>query len=165
MITVFIYGLDQFVVGHLSKDMTSSLAKLYEVEEDEISFVANSNMVFHNGVEQTSWNTLVHVHAPMKVSVLQDLVAKYIISSIKGVSINVAVEFYYYSQDNRFQEINFEYPRFIKEDNIVQAGEEYDSFDDDCDDDCDCDHHMQEGEGSDEIYTGDIFADFNKNKK
>jgi len=164
MITVIIYGLDQFVVGHLSKDMTSSLAKLYEVEEDEISFVAPNNMVFHNGVEQTSWNTVVHVHAPMKVSVLQDLVAKYIIATIKGVSINVAVEFYYFSQDNRFEEINHEYPRFIKEDNIV--GVEND--DDDCcdDDDCDCDHdHREEGEGNDQIYTGDIFADFNKNKK
>jgi len=102
----------------------------------------------------------------MKVSVLQDLVAKYIIAAIKGVSINVAVEFYYFSQDNRFQEINFEYPRFIKEDNIVGVGEDIDECDDDCDDDCDCGHnHLEEGEAENQIYTGDIFADFNKTKK
>ena len=74
MITIIFYGLDQFVVGQLSKQMTPGLAKLYEVNEDQINFVAPNDMVFHKGVEQTSWNLLIHVHAPMKVSVLQDLV-------------------------------------------------------------------------------------------
>ena len=59
MITVFIYGLDQFVVGRLSREMTPNLAKLYEVSEDEIIFVAPENMVFHKGVEQTSWNIII----------------------------------------------------------------------------------------------------------
>ena len=39
MITITIYGLDQFVVGRLSREMTPNLAKLYEVSEDEILFV------------------------------------------------------------------------------------------------------------------------------
>ena len=64
MITITIYGLDQFVVGRLSREMTPNLAKLYELSEDEILFVAPENMVFHKGVEQTSWNIIIHVHAP-----------------------------------------------------------------------------------------------------
>ena len=144
MITVFIYGLDQFVVGRLSREMTPNLAKLYEVSEDEIIFVAPENMVFHKGVEQTSWNIIIHVHAPKKVSVLQDQVAKLILESIGDVAINKILEFYYYSEDNRYTKLNESYPRFIASDNLVDIEEE--DYED-----------MEEGEGEDEIFTGDIF--------
>ena len=147
MITVFIYGLDQFVVGRLSREMTPNLAKLYEVSEDEIIFVAPENMVFHMGVEQTSWNIIIHVHAPKKVSVLQDQVAKLILESIGDVAINKILEFYYYSEDNRYTKLNESYPRFIANDNLVDIEEE--DYED-----------MEEGEGENEIYTGDIFKDF-----
>ena len=147
MITVFIYGLDQFVVGRLSREMTPNLAKLYEVSEDEIIFVAPENMVFHKGVEQTSWNIIIHGHAPKKVSVLQDQVAKLILESIGDVAINKILEFYYYSEDNRYTKLNESYPRFIASDNLVDIEEE--DYED-----------MEEGEGEDDIYTGDIFKDF-----
>ena len=51
MITLIVYGLDQFVVGDLSRDMTPGLAKLYEVDEENIVFIAPQNMVFHKGVD------------------------------------------------------------------------------------------------------------------
>lgn len=155
MITVIFYGLDEFVVGRLSRELSPSLAKLYEVDEDEINFVAPNNMVFHNGVEQTSWNIIIHVHAPLKVSVLQDEVATYLVKAIGDIAINKVVEFYYYSQDNRYESINPDYPRYITESNVVNSDEEYCEDDDD---DC-C-----EGEDEDEIYTDDIFKDFNGNK-
>lgn len=147
MITVFIYGLDQFVVGRLSREMTPNLAKLYEVSEDEIIFVAPENMVFHKGVEQTSWNIIIHVHAPKKVSVLQDQIAKLILESIGDVAINKILEFYYYSEDNRYTKLNESYPRFIASDNLVDIEEE--DYED-----------MEEGEGENDIFTGDIFKDF-----
>ena len=140
MITVFIYGLDQFVVGRLSREMTPNLAKLYEASEDEIIFVAPENMVFHKEVEQTSWNIIIHVHAPKKVSVLQDQVAKLILESIGDVAINKILEFYYYSEDNRYTKLNESYPRFIANDNLVDIEEE--DYED-----------MEEGEG-------EIFKDF-----
>ena len=148
MITIVIYGLDQFVVGRLSREMTPNLAKLYELSEDEIIFVAPQNMVFHKGVEQTSWNIIIHVHAPKKASVLQDQVANLILESIGEVAINKILEFYYYSEDNRYSKLNEAYPRFIASDNLV------DIADDDYNED------MEEGEGDDEIFTGDIFQDF-----
>ena len=162
MITLTYLGLDQFVVGHLSREITPLLASLYECSEDEIDFVAPNNIVFHNGVEQTSWNTLVRVHAPLKVKVLEDQAAKIIMDTTVGPTINVAVEFYYYSQDNRYEKINPDYPRFITDENLVNTEPDY--CEDDDDDCCDHDHHheLHEGEESDEIYTGDIFKDFNK---
>ena len=147
MITIVIYGLDQFVVGRLSREMTSNLAKLYELSEDEILFVAPENMVFHNGVEQTSWNIIIHVHAPKKVSVLEDQVAKLILESIGDVAIHKMLEFYYYSQDNRYSKFNEAYPRFIAADNLVDVADE--DYED-----------KEEGDGEDDIFTGDIFKDF-----
>lgn len=149
MITITIFGLDQFVVGRLSRELTPNIAKIYETSEDNINFMAPSVMVFHNGVEQTSWNVLVRVHAPKKVSVLQDLAKDVLIKGILGPTINVAVEFYYYSQDDRYEYINPDYPHFLTEANVVNT-EDIDNYDDSHDD-------LEEGEGEDEIFTGDIF--------
>lgn len=149
MITLTIYGLDQYIVGRLSREMTHNLADLYEVSEDDINFIAPNNMVFHNGVEQTSWNALVRVHLPKKVMVLQDDAAKLIMDMIQGPTINVAVEFYYYSEDNRYEKINEDYPRFITDDNLVDVDEDYEET------------QYIEGDGKDEVFTGDIFKDFN----
>jgi hypothetical protein len=118
------------------------------VEEDEVNFIAPNNMIFHKGTEQTSWNLLIHVHAPMKVSVLQKMMADLLLNGIGEVAIHKAVEFYYYSQDNRFQKINQNYPRFITEDNLVDVDADHD------------DEELDEGEGDDQIYTGDVFKDF-----
>ena len=147
MITVIIYGLDQFVVGRLSREMTPNLAKLYELSEDEILFIAPNDMIFHKGVEQTSWNIIIHVHAPKKASVLQDQVAKLILESIGDVAINKILEFYYYSEDNRYSKINETYPRFIAADNLINVADE--DYED-----------KEEGDGDDDIFTGDIFQDF-----
>ena len=147
MISIEVFGLDQFVVGNLSKDLTPRIAKLYGVDEEDIIFISPQVMVFHKGVEQTSWNVIIHVNAPKKVSVLQDQVAKLILESIGDVAINKVVEFYYYSEDNRYSKLNESYPRFIDSDNLVDIAEE--DYED-----------MEEGEGEDEIFTGDIFQNF-----
>ena len=149
MITIIVYGLDQFVVGDLSRDMTPSLAKLYEVDENEIVFIATQNMVFYSGTEQTAWNVLIHVHAPLKVSVLQDQVASFLLESIGNVGIHKVVEFYYYSQDNRFEKIDETYPRYMADDNIVDIDAEYNE-------------DIEEGEEDDQIFTGDIFEGIKK---
>ena len=97
---------------------------------------------------KTSWNIIIHVHAPKKVAVLQDQVAHLILESIGDVAINKILEFYYYSQDDRYSKFNDSYPRFIASDNLVDvANEDYED--------------MEEGEGEDEIFTGDIFQNFN----
>ncbi len=147
MITITIYGLDQFVVGRLSRELTPLVAKLYEVDEDEINFIAPNAMVFHKGVEQTSWNILIEVSAPLKVAVLQEQMSDLMLNGIGDVAINKTIIFKYYSQDSRVQKLNGAYPRYISEENLVDIEEdEYEE--------------REEGEGEDDIFTGDIFKDF-----
>lgn len=145
MITITIYGLDQFVVGNISRELTPLVAKLYEVSEDEVNFIAPQAMMFHKGVEQTSWNILIEVRAPKKVSVLEKQMSELMLHGIGDVAIHVAVEFFYYSQENRYTKINDSYPRFITEENLVDVEDE-DALED-----------MEEGEDEDQIFTGDIF--------
>lgn len=140
MITISILGLDQYVAGHYSKDHTANLAQLFETSEDNISFYAPNSYMFHNGVEQTSWDTIVRVNAPCKFRVMEDKVANYILKTLKDFTINLAVEFYYFEPENRHEYINKEYPRFIKEDNIVNANDEELGEDDEL-----CEDNMFEG--------------------
>ena len=123
MITITIYGLDQFVVGQLSRERTPLVAKLYEVNEEEVSFIAPNAMVFHKGVEQTSWDLLIHVHAPKQSALVQDEVAEYLLNAIGDVAIHKTVVFYCYPEGNRYENINEEYPRYITEDNLVKLAE------------------------------------------
>ena len=146
MITITIYGLDQFVVGRLSRELTPLISRLYEVSEEDVNFIAPEAMVFHKGTEQTSWNILIRVDAPLKVSVLQDQMAALLLNGIGEVAIHKTVDFYYYSQDNHYTKIDENYPRYLSEDNLVNLeGEQYDE-------------ELEEGEEEDQIYTGDIFA-------
>ncbi|MCR5505932.1 MAG: hypothetical protein K6F07_02960 [Bacilli bacterium] len=151
MITITFYGLDQFVVGRLSRELTPMIAKLYEVSEDDVNFIAPQVMVFHNGTEQTSWDILIEVHAPKKVSILQPQMAELLLHGIGEVAIHKTVQFFYYSQDDRKVLINPDYPRFITEENIVTTEDEYEEYDEE---------ELEEGESGDQIYTGDIFKDF-----
>lgn len=126
MVTISIYGLDQYTIGHYSKDHTKNLANLFEVSEDNVSFYAPDAYVFHNGVEQTSWNAIVKVNAPEHCESNEKAIAKYLIETLKEFSIHLQVEFYYYHSHHHYEHINKDYPRFIKEDNLVNVEEDED---------------------------------------
>ena len=145
MVTVNIYGLDQFLVGELSQKMTRDFAKIYEMDEDEIHFISTHNMVFHVGEEQTSWRVFVEVNAPKKVEVLQEQAASILLHYIKEVAIHVEILFKYYSVDHYVKDINPDYPLFLEDKNLVNLmNDEYPE-------------DIEEGEEDDEIFTGDIF--------
>lgn len=144
MINITIYGLDQFVVGQISRELTPLIAKLYQTSEDDIVFIAPNSMVFHKGTEQTSWNILMKVDAPMRVAPMQSQLADLLMNGIGEVAIHVNVEFSYYSEEDVYQKVNENYPLFISDDNLVNFEDEYSE-------------EMEEGEDEDQIFTGDIF--------
>lgn len=148
MVTINIYGLDQFVVGELSQRISKDIAKIYEMDEDEIHFISSNNMVFHNGEEQTSWRVFVEVNAPKKVEVLQDQICNLLAHYISEVAIHLEVVFKYYSVDHYYKHLNPDYPLFLEDKNTVTFEEEYRE-------------DMEEGEGEDQIYTEDIFKGIN----
>ena len=141
MIYIKVVGLDQFIVGRISREYTDKIANLYEVSSDDVNFVSPNCMIFHKGVEQTSWHVLVNVLAPKKVSVLQEQAVELLKAMFKNVTINVDIIFSYYSSDDREIILNEDYPKYISEDNLVDEEVEYEE--------------LEDGE---EIFDGDIFA-------
>ena len=146
MVNIFIYGLDQFVVGSISRDVSEDLAKLLEVDVDEINFIAPDSMVFHKGVEQTSWQAIVEVELPEECRYEQDNVARLLRHYIDENAIHVYFRFVYVNRKETKEDNNEDYPRYLTEENQVDLS--YDESEE-----------REEGDGDDEIYTGDIFAD------
>lgn len=160
MITISVLGLDQFVVGHYSKENTQNLADLFETDSEDINFYAPSSMIFHAGVEQTSWNTLIRVLAECKYRAVEQNVAAYLLKTFSEFSIHVQVVFEYYEEENFYEKINEEYPRYITESNVVSTEEEEED-DDCCDDDCDPrDRPDLDINDPNQLYLGNAFEGF-----
>lgn len=167
MITVKIYGIDPYLLRGISKDVTKKLADLYEISKDEINFISPECLVAHDGVEQNTWNIFVEVHAPKKVSILEDKAFDILAQYLKSITINMECVFYYFSSDNYHKSINTEYPRFMKEENSAYIEEDYEE-DDECDDPNCEEHHHHHHEEETDIFLGNAFEGFEdkiKNKK
>ena len=151
MITISILGVDPYLVRQISKAMTGPIASLYETSKDNINFYAPECLYIHDGVEQNTWNVLIRVHAPLKVKVLEEEAVEVIKEFVKDACVNLAIEFYYYSSDNRYEFVDPTHPRFMTEENLVTYEE---------DDSCDCcdDESCEEDEGNyEEPYLGNVF--------
>ncbi len=167
MITISVLGLDQFVVGHYSKEHTANLAELFETDSDEINFYAPSSMIFHNGVEQTSWNVEIRVLAECKYRAVEQNVADYLLKTFSEFSIHVQVVFSYYEEENAYEKINEEYPRYITESNVVNTDSDYEEEEEEDEyseanprDRADLDIN-----NPDDIYLGNAFEDFEEKLK
>lgn len=166
MITISVLGLDQFVVGHYSKDNSANLVNLFECGEEDLNFYAPNSMVFHNGVEQTSWNTIIVVKANEKYRFAEEKVAKYLLDTFSQFSIHIQVQFEYFADTALYEKINDDYPRYIREDNIVKTSEDEDNISDDADEDDEepnpADHAELDSSDPNQLYLGNVFADFDK---
>ncbi len=158
MITIKVFGIDPYLLRNISKDATPKLAQIYEISPDEINFLGAECLYVHDGVEQNTWNLLIEVSAPKKVSVLENEAFKILVNYFKDVAINFECVFYYFSSDNYHHYINTDYPRFMKEDNLVNV--DYQEEDISIGEDGEVDEE--------ELYLGNAFEGFEekiKNKK
>lgn len=175
MITISFLGLDQFVVGHYSKEHTANLANLFEADPDSLNFFAPNSMLFHEGVEQTSWNVLLIVRAPKKYHPLEKKVAEYLLKTVTDFAVNVELEFEYFEEEHHYEHLNPDYPRYMKESNIHSESEYDGSFYHEGEDPAhDYEEHHHHGEDEpdprdradldindpEQIYLGNAFSDF-----
>ena len=151
MVNLYVYGLDQFVVGEVSSELTHNLAKIMEISEDDINFVAPHDMVFHKGVEQTSWRVIVEVKLPQTFEKIQDQIRQVIVHYISEVAVHIEVLFYYFAPSEHYQYINKDYDLYLTEEDLNRYEDEESE-------------EVYEGEGDDEVYTGDIFSSIRNEK-
>lgn len=157
MITISILGLDQYVVGHYSKEHSENLANLMEISEDDLNFYAPYSVIFHKGVEQTSWHTEVIVRAPERLMVMEERIADYLLRTLNEVSINVELSFQYFDENRHYEIHNDAYPRYIESENVMEVEADNDS-DLDEEEPNPADHPELDINNPDEIYLGNVFA-------
>ena len=159
MIVISVLGLDQFVVGTYSRKNTANLANLFECEEEEIVFYSPNSMIFHKGVEQTSWQTEILVRAPKKYEVLESKIADYLIKTFTDFTINLSVTFTYFEMEHHYEHINEDYPRYIERGNISAEAMPYDDEDEEYEDEANpLDRADLDIDDEEQIYLGDAFA-------
>lgn len=125
MIIISVLGLDQFVVGNYSRNHTSNIANIFETMEEDVNFSAPQSMIFHNGVEQTSWHTAVIIRAPRRFMPFEGKVANYILETLSNFSINIELTFNYFDEEHFYEHINDKYPRYIETDNLMGVQEDF----------------------------------------
>jgi hypothetical protein len=154
MITISIYGIDPYLLRQISREMTPKLADIFECNKDDIDFYAPEGLFVHDGVEQNTRNILVRVNAPLKVKVMEKKAVEILRRFLKDACVHFSVEFYYYSEDDRYEFIDEKSPRFMTEDNsaYVEEGDIEASSD-------------EEKPSDEEPYLGNAFEDFEKKHK
>jgi len=143
MITISFLGLDPYTSQHISKDIYTKLAAIFQCDPEQIIVYAPESMLFHNGVDQTLWHALIHVNAPKIYRPYQAQVADLLLKVVQTHIIHAAIEFYYYEAGDRIESHDDEYPRFVTEANLVNVEED------------------GEQEDEREIYQGDVFSKVN----
>ena len=141
MIIVTLKGADVYLSGEYERVVIPSLAKVYGVSEDDIIIHAQDGFLYHNGVEQTSYNLIVKVECDSKYASKEVECVDKIFAISKNFSIHTHVYFSYFDEKHMYSSLNRDYPRYLTSSNMVNIEE-----DDDKDDI--------------EIYDGNIFKDF-----
>lgn len=147
MITISFIGLDSYIVEFYSLEHTHKICSLYQIEPKHLNFYAPSCAFFHQGVDQTSWNVLIRIHAPKIYQNVEKEVALYLHNSLKDLTINQNIEFYYYDPSSRYEFLNEEYPHYLDKENSLETVLETDE------------------EDEEEVYDGNIFDEIDKIKK
>lgn len=145
MITLTFIGSDRYAVGEYARDITTKLANLYEVKEEEILFLAPEYYLYHKGVEQTSYQVLIQVEANEKYRYFEKKVAEFLLQTAQEFMVHICLRFRYF-KEQEYQHISSDYPRYITEENEVLAEEE-------------------EYDENTEIYEGNIFENFEEKWK
>ena len=147
MITIEVIGMNHYMLGDYSAATTKHIANLYEVGEEEIFFHSGDLRLYHNGVDQTSWHTLVRVHAPKKFEIFEKNVANYLLTSLVDYILNAHIEFVYFDETHTYEHLNKEYPAFFPKD---ESDDEY--IEEDYEDD--------EDFSDEELFEGNAFEGF-----
>ncbi len=134
MIIIKCYGVDPYVAGAYSKKYLPIVKDRFEIDE-EFLVIAPDEYIYHDGVEQTSWQAILEVTISPKYKAIESDLAHALISYFTVEIVNIRLVFHYIDDSSFFKLENKDYPPFIVDDEKA-VDEEIDP------------------------YTGDIFGEF-----
>jgi hypothetical protein len=119
-----IFGLDKYVVATLSEQLHLPLIKLTKVSESNLFFSVFESMIFHRGVDQNAWHTIIRIYLVESDMQYHEEIKALFIDALKEQTIHLHFEFYPQLKQNIQHEIREDYPLFVSESNAVKIEEE-----------------------------------------
>jgi hypothetical protein len=119
-----IFGLDKYVVATLSEQLHLPLIKLTKVNEKDLFFSVFESMIFHQGVDQNAWHTIIRIFLVETDMKYQEEMKTLFIEALKDQTIHLHFEFYPQSKQNIYHVIREDYPLFVAESNEAKLEEE-----------------------------------------
>jgi hypothetical protein len=118
-----IFGLDKYVVATLSEQLHLPLIKLTKVNEKDLFFSVFESMIFHRGVDQNAWHTVIRIFLVETDMKYQEELKALFIKALKDQTIHLHFEFYPQLKQNIHHVIREDYPLFVSESNAVNIEE------------------------------------------
>ena len=134
-------GADVYLAGQIERSVIPALSKLLKIEENEIILYAVDGFIYHDGIDQTSYNLLVEVECAKEYEKSEKEVADLIFKHVKNYSIHTRLYFNYFT-GKVYESINEEYPLFLSSSNLVDISTE------------------EEGNENAEVFDGNIFEEY-----
>ena len=120
MIFIKLYGADQYIGMENSEKIENYLRKECDIKDD-ICFICTSSYLVHAGQEQTSFQALCEVLAPVDLKPLRDKISKGLIKGLKEVTVHSHIAFRWFDREDMVDCIDHDYPDYMTKDNMVQA--------------------------------------------
>lgn len=134
MIIIKCFGVDPYVAAAYSKRYIPLVKERFHIEDD-IVVIAPDEYIYHDGVEQTSWQAILEVIISPKYRPIEADLAHALISYLTEEIVNVRLYFTYIEDERVYKFENKDYPKFVVD---KEGKEEVDL----------------------EPFEGDLFADF-----
>lgn len=145
MINIVLKGVDEFLGSHVEEVFSPQVAKILNVNQDEILLICLHSTIYHKGVDQTSYHMIVNFELEEKYREYEEQLVNYVLTASKNFAVHCHVSFCYC--DNKvYSRIDNDYPLYVTEQNEVLVEE-------------------TESQTNEEVYLGDMFADFEEQLK
>lgn len=112
MIIIKCYGVDPYVTGNYSKKYIPLVRSRFNIV-DEFVVIAPDEYIFHDGVEQTSWQAIIEVIISPTYKPIEKDLAHALISYFSEEVVNIRLYFNYIDSKSFYTLENKDYPPFV----------------------------------------------------
>ena len=142
MINIVLKGVDEFLGADVEKVLLPKVAKVLQVSMDEVLLTCMHSMIYHGGLDQTSFHMIVTFEMEEKYRKFEKELIKCVFEVSKNFSVHSHVNFLYLTPTSSY--IDEEYPLYVTESNRVI---------------------IEDDENEEEVYTGNMFSNFEEQLK
>jgi len=145
MILIKLLGIDKYMAEEVVEDIHKPVADIFETEKENVLFYAPESMLIYNGMEQTSYQLNIEIECPNTYKQLEKEIANCISKLVmEKICVHLRILFTYFDENNEYEFINKNYPRFMTKDNVA---------------------HFEQEDSNQEPYLGNAFADYENRVK